>query len=1122
MTELISPLERLKRFLNELFQFDSQDLDFGVYKILHYKKKEIANFIDKLLVDKVKAELQTLSADEAKQIQEQISELEEDDIIKGWLGADESEKKTLEKFGKDKINQYQELKAKATESSVSVETQNQIYNHLTIFFSRYYDKGDFISKRRFGKNEKYVVPYNGEETHFHWANQDQYYIKSSETFQQYAFKLPTHVGEMIIHFKLTDAQIEQGNVKESDKNYFILSEKEAEITEEEATFFFEYRPMTAAEKKNIKGRSKQDILDEQAYERIKEIHSKNALLAKLWEAPKDGKPLLLKKLQHYTRKNKYDFFIHKNLKGFLERELDYYIKSELVNVEDLYVTDTDTHFDRLKHNLKTIKVFKSIADTIIEFVSQIEDFQKKLWEKKKFVLSTEWVITIDRLVEYVGEEEAKPILEEVIKNEKQVAEWKDLFGEELFKDWSNIQLIDLVPLQEKKQGELDFSQSREDAKEWLKLPIDSGHFSNDFKYNLLSVISEVRDIEAASNGLVVESDNYQGLNLIRVKFSNKINTIYIDPPYNSGGNDFLYKDKFRNSSWLSMLADRMPIARDLMAQDGLFFTSIDDKDPKNKVTHKLSTLLESEFGPENYIENVIWVKNTTHNDAKTFSHNHEYIQAYTKDKNAAIQEHETFRRAKPGYVEVQELIHKLNKDYPTLDKISEKLRSLYREQEKQYKAEVEALGLEWNKETKRNNPWKGIKQYKFADYRTEDGKWVKPKEAKARKAKIWVYREGDPSWPNASKLTTKHKDPEDPDYRYYTPIHPITKKECPHPAIGWRWPFESENSTSFTSLAHDHYISFGEDETKIPQLKRFLDTVSTDVAKSTMTDFTDGEKELANIVGARGTFPNPKPTTVVRDLLALSSKKTGYVLDFFAGSGTTAQSTLQLNDVAERSMSFIIQDMAQNVHRTILPRIKKIAYAFDWKDGKPKDGSMNGLGVFFKYQRLEQYEEALENIAFNASEHAVQKALEFEQYIPKYFLEFETKGSQTLVNTAAMQDPWDYKLKVWDGFTYDTEQAIDLVETFNYLIGLHMQKCITKELGGKKYQFIYGHNNANKNILVVWRSVKDWSVDDFKTDAATLKTELRAFDYDLLYINDQAHIEGYQPIEEVFQNKMLP
>src|SRR5690606_4718585 len=107
--------------------------------------KEIANFIDQLLVDKVKEQLQTLSADEAKQIKEQIAELEKDDIIKGWLEAEAGEKKTLEKFGKTKIYHYKELKAKATEATVSIETENQIYNHLTLFFSRYYDKGDFIS-----------------------------------------------------------------------------------------------------------------------------------------------------------------------------------------------------------------------------------------------------------------------------------------------------------------------------------------------------------------------------------------------------------------------------------------------------------------------------------------------------------------------------------------------------------------------------------------------------------------------------------------------------------------------------------------------------------------------------------------------------------------------------------------------------------------------------------------------------------------------------------------------------------------------------------------------------------------------------------------------------------------
>src|SRR5690554_6000976 len=252
-----------------------------------------------------------------------------------------------------------------------------------------------------------MVPYNGEETHFHWANYDQYYIKSSETFNHYAFKVQTTDGNLVVNFKLHNAQLEQGNVKADEPNFFLLADKAPEIkekddselnfvlankqpdvSEKEITIYFEYRPLADDEKKKVKGNSKQDNLDEIAFEYLKKEFSTNPLFANLWKE-QEGKPLLLKKLQHYTRKNKHDFFIHKNLKSFLERELDYYIKSELVKVDDLYVTDSDTHFDRLKHNLKTIKVFKTIADTIITFVSQIEDFQKKLWEKKKFVLSTE-------------------------------------------------------------------------------------------------------------------------------------------------------------------------------------------------------------------------------------------------------------------------------------------------------------------------------------------------------------------------------------------------------------------------------------------------------------------------------------------------------------------------------------------------------------------------------------------------------------------------------------------------------------------------------------------------------------------------------------------------------------
>jgi adenine-specific DNA-methyltransferase len=222
----------------------------------------------------------------------------------------------------------------------------------------------------------------------------------------------------------------------------------------------------------------------------------------------------------------------------------------------------------------------------------------------------------------------------------------------------------------------------------------------------------------------------------------------------------------------------------------------------------------------------------------------------------------------------------------------------------------------------------------------------------------------------------------------------------------------------------------------------------------------------------------------------------------------------------------ILVEQGNYVYTVILPRIKKIAYSFDWKDGKPKNRIMNGLGVFIKYQRLEQYEESLENIAFTGPAEATQLAVGFKDYIPKYFLEFETRDSQTLVNTAAMLNPWSYELRVWDGFTYGNQQAVDLIETFNYLIGLHMHKNIVKLFNSpdgnlQRYQFVYGHTNAGKQVLIIWRDVTGWQEANYVADKALLTGELSAYAFDVLYINHQALLENYQATEDVFKTHMI-
>jgi len=578
------PLEELKNFLNKLFQFESQELDFGIYKILHYKKAEIKRFINELLVDRAKEQLQTLSSKEAQDAEKELAALAESETIKGWIAAkttnDTNRLEIYEADFKKVIHQYKTVERIVQEASAQSNAENVIYNHLSLFFSRYYDKGDFLSKRRFGKNEKYMVPYNGEETHFYWANNDQYYIKSAENFQKYSFKVPHLQGTLVVNFKLTEAQTEQGNVKADDNRYFVLAGKAPELSGDELNIYFEFRALTEQEKKGLGSQKKQDKLDEQAAKVIEEKFSADLKTADLWKRQEDQN-LLLQHLHRYARKNNYDFFIHKNLKAFLQRELDYYIKSELVQVDDLYVLETDIHFDRIRNSFRTIKVFKNIADTIIDFLAQIEEFQKKLWEKKKFVLSTEWVITIDRLVEWLGEDAAKPFMTEALKNEKQNAEWKDLFGDKHAPAF--------------KPAKPNIQKLKHDLHTWKKLPIDTVYFAPEFKINLLNALSVKINLEEKADGLVLHSDNFHGLMQLYGKFNSSIHTMYIDPPYNTNASAILYKNNYKDSSFFSLMAERLSLAKTILDEDGIICVAIDDEEVSG-LRFILSQIFSKEIG----------------------------------------------------------------------------------------------------------------------------------------------------------------------------------------------------------------------------------------------------------------------------------------------------------------------------------------------------------------------------------------------------------------------------------------------------------------------------------------------------------------------------------------------
>lgn len=252
-----------------------------------------------------------------------------------------------------------------------------------------------------------------------------------------------------------------------------------------------------------------------------------------------------------------DYFIHKNLKRFLSVELDKFIKNYI-----FADTDAILLMDESAKQIATFaRVFKNQANIFIDLLSSIEEFQKYIWEKRKMVKASNYVISSNKIKD-------SSILEVVLNNSKQIKEWEDL---EIIKKLEKPNIIEL--------------QS-------YSYPIDTKHFDSTFKYQLLS---QFENIEKEVSGLLIKSENYQALKFLEPKYTDKkgdgkIKCVYIDPPYNTGNDGFVYKDSFKSASWLSMMNDRLEVARKLMSEDGVIFTSIDDKE-----STRLSLLLNQNF-----------------------------------------------------------------------------------------------------------------------------------------------------------------------------------------------------------------------------------------------------------------------------------------------------------------------------------------------------------------------------------------------------------------------------------------------------------------------------------------------------------------------------------------------
>ena len=294
------------------------------------------------------------------------------------------------------------------------DTERDIYNQLYQFFERYYEEGDFITKPRAGR-DAYLIPYNGEEVKLYWANYDQYYIKTGESFRNYIFTNTSKEPDLqrTVEFRLRDADSAQNNNKDEKGRRFIPAGKPESadwftVADNRLTLWFEYRLPTPDDIAAWEIKPTQRTADKGVVAKLLTLlpdrvgQTADAELITLFQSKrqraKDAIPTFQYHLERFMAVNKFDYFIHKDLRGFLRRELDFFLKNEVlaVNFLDPNWTDADVQTS-IALNVMLASAIRQLALTIIEFLGELEEFQKRLFEKRKFVVQADYCLTGRRI-----------------------------------------------------------------------------------------------------------------------------------------------------------------------------------------------------------------------------------------------------------------------------------------------------------------------------------------------------------------------------------------------------------------------------------------------------------------------------------------------------------------------------------------------------------------------------------------------------------------------------------------------------------------------------------------------------------------------------------------------------
>ena len=468
------------------------------------------------------------------------------DLFSQDLGSQDSgsqdsiSKQTLKKSGFINLLQMKSKYFQHIKTLLEKENLNHnIYTKLYNFFSSYLNETGtpFFYDTPMHKNIYAKVYTNSKDTSLFYKTQNLYYVKSDTLYH--------------------DAEITSQDSKYTfifDTSHFIPNADNAKnkaifkfTIEENIRIYVLNDKESLKELSNVFKQNSSDLSDEF----IKSLKDKKIQLQE---------EEIKKILSSYKRQNEIDFFIHKNARAFLQEQFNLWLCN--------YVLDDITQWRQEK--IEELNTLKKVAFKIIDFIADFEDELKAIWCKPKFAKRVEYVFSLDRI--------DSALLDSIINDEGFKAQ---------IKEWQELRLIDE-----------SFDTKNISDEKYKFLPLDTKHFSKATKYKILSTF---KDIESTLNGELIKADNFQALNTLLPKYQNKVDLIYIDPPFNLGENaSFDYKVNFKDSTWASLLDSRLELAKEFLSTKGSIFVRCDYNG-----NFIVRSILNNIFGEDNFVNEII-------------------------------------------------------------------------------------------------------------------------------------------------------------------------------------------------------------------------------------------------------------------------------------------------------------------------------------------------------------------------------------------------------------------------------------------------------------------------------------------------------------------------------------